>query len=156
VLRAELGRWEKQLLELSLSVLTTGPHDNCGAYITIDASSHTNEACAWAEMLLTLYTRWSEQHGQAAVIAGLRHEEAGIRTATLHIPAPSSYARLKGEAGLHRLVRISPFDPAGRRFVSSAAVTVLPDLPANAGPQFQPDDLLRNTFRTGGPGGQHL
>ncbi len=156
VLRAELARWEKRLLEWSLCVLATGPQDACGAYVTIEAGGDKVEPCAWAEMLLTLYTRWAEQHGRAAVIAGFRHAETGILTATLHIPAAYSYARLKGEAGIHRLVRLSPFSASGRRHASLAAVTVLPDLPVNTGPEIQPEDLLRDIFRTGGPGGRFL
>jgi peptide chain release factor 2 len=103
-----------------------------------------------------MYARWAERHGyDTEIIDELRNEEAGIRSATLFIKGDYAYGNLQGEAGVHRLVRISPFDSNARRQTSFAAVEVLPEIEGTINIEISPDDLERETFRSGGPGGQH-
>jgi peptide chain release factor 2 len=105
---------------------------------------------------MRMYGRWAERHGyQADIIDELRNDEAGIRSATLHISGDFAYGRLQGEGGVHRLVRISPFDSNARRHTSFAAVDVMPEISGTIEIEIKPDDLKRDTFRSGGPGGQH-
>jgi peptide chain release factor 2 len=128
-----------------------------GAYLRVQAGAGGVDACDWAEMLLRMYTRWVEQHSFAAeIIAGQRHEQAGLLEATLHITGLFAHGWLAGETGIHRLVRISPFGAAGRRCTAFAAVDVLPEFGDREGTDIPPEELVRTTFRTGGPGGQFL
>ena len=152
----ELAKAEKQLEEFELRAMLSGPHDASNVYLTVQAGAGGTEACDWAQMLMRLYARWAERHGyEAELIDELRNEEAGIRNATLHIKGDYAYGNLQGEAGVHRLVRISPFDSNARRQTSFAAVDVLPELEGTIEIDIRPDDLERQTFRSGGPGGQH-
>ncbi len=106
--------------------------------------------------LLRMYGRWAERHKyQAEIIDELRNDEAGIRSATLHVKGDFAYGRLQSEAGVHRLVRISPFDSNARRQTSFAAVDVMPEIEGTIEIEIKPDELKRDTFRSGGPGGQH-
>src|SRR6516165_10576949 len=107
-------------------------------------------------MLMRMYGRWAERHGyQAEIIDELRNEEAGIRSATLHVVGDYAYGNLQSEAGVHRLVRISPFDANARRQTSFAAVDIMPEISGTIEIEIKPDELKRDTFRSGGPGGQH-
>src|SRR5947209_2559278 len=107
-------------------------------------------------MVMRMYTRWAERHGyQVELVDELRNEEAGIRNATLHVLGDYAYGYLQSETGVHRLVRISPFDANARRQTSFAAVDVTPDIEGTIEIDIRPDDLERQTFRSGGPGGQH-
>src|SRR5207244_5218731 len=126
------------------------------AFVKIQAGTGGTDACDWAQMLLRLYGRWAEDHGyQAEIIDELRNEEAGIRSATLHVKGEYAYGYLQGESGVHRLVRISPFDANARRQTSLAAVDVTPEIEGKIEIDIRPEDLERQTFRSGGPGGQH-
>lgn len=155
-LEAELAIAEKRLSEFELRSMLSGPQDASNAYIKIQAGSGGTDACDWAQMLLRLYGRWSEQHGyQAELIDELRNEEAGIRSATLRVVGDYAYGHLQGEAGVHRLIRISPFDANARRQTSFAAVDVTPEIEGDIEIDIRPEDLKRDTFRSGGPGGQH-
>ena len=136
--------------------MLSGPQDASNAFLKIQAGTGGTEACDWAQMLLRMYTRWAERHGyQAELIDELRNEEAGIRSATLHVKGEYAYGYLQGETGVHRLVRISPFDSNARRQTSFAAVDVTPEIDGTIEIEIKPDDLRRDTFRSGGPGGQH-
>ena len=107
-------------------------------------------------MLVRMYTRWAERNGYGIELIGeVRNEEAGVSSATLHVTGDYAYGYLQGEAGVHRLVRISPFDSNARRQTSFAAVAVTPDIEGTINIEIKPDDLRRDTFRSGGPGGQH-
>src|ERR1700756_3378694 len=107
-------------------------------------------------MLLRMYARWAERRGyQTEIIDELRNDEAGIRSATLRVVGEDAYGYLQSEAGVHRLVRISPFDANARRQTSFAAVDVMPEITGTIEIEIHPDDLKRDTFRSGGPGGQH-
>jgi len=155
-LEGELRKVEKRLEDFELQAMLSGPQDASNAYLRIQAGTGGTEACDWAQMLMRLYGRWAERHGyQAEIIDELKNEEAGIRSATLKIVGDYAYGHLQGEAGVHRLVRISPFDANARRQTSFAAVEVLPEIEGTINIEIRPEDLKRDTFRSGGPGGQH-
>jgi peptide chain release factor 2 len=155
-LEGELGGIEKRLDEFELRSMLSGPQDASNAYVRIQAGSGGTDACDWAQMLMRMYARWAEDHGyQAEIIDELRNDEAGIRSATLHVVGEYAYGYLQGEAGVHRLIRISPFDANHRRQTSLAAVDVVPEIEGTIEIDIRPDDLKRDTFRSGGPGGQH-
>jgi peptide chain release factor 2 len=155
-LQSELGKLEQRVDEFELRAMLSGPQDASNAYLKIQAGTGGTEACDWAQMLLRMYARWAERHGyQTEIIDELRNDEAGIRSATLHVVGEYAYGNLQSEAGVHRLVRISPFDANARRQTSFAAVDVMPEIEGTIEIDIRPDDLKRDTFRSGGPGGQH-
>jgi peptide chain release factor 2 len=155
-LETELRNQEKRLAEFETQAMLSGPQDASNAYLRIQAGTGGTEACDWASMLLRLYARWAERHGyQADIIDELRNDEAGIRSATLHVVGDFAYGNLQGESGVHRLVRISPFDANARRQTSFAAIDVMPELEGTIEIDIRTEDLKRDTFRSGGPGGQH-
>jgi len=155
-LEKELGIVEQRLDEFELRAVMSGPQDASNAYVKIQAGAGGTEACDWAQMLVRMYTRWAERHDcQAELIDELRNDEAGIRNATLHIVGDYAFGYLQSESGVHRLVRISPFDANARRQTSFAAVDVTPDIEGTIEIEIKPEDLERETFRSGGPGGQH-
>jgi peptide chain release factor 2 len=155
-LEKELGGIEKRLDEFELRAVMDGPQDASNAYVKIQAGAGGTEACDWAQILMRTYTRWAERNGyKAELVDELRNDEAGIRNATLRIVGDYAYGYLQSESGVHRLVRISPFDSNARRHTSFAAVDVTPDIEGTIEIEIKPDDLIRQTFRSGGPGGQH-
>ena len=155
-LQKELHGIEKKLEDFDLRAMFTGPQDASNAFLQVSAGTGGTEACDWAQMLLRMYTRWTERNGfQLEMIDELRNEEAGIRSATVLVKGDYAYGYLQSEIGVHRLVRISPFDSNARRHTSFAAVSVSPDIEGTINIEIKPDDLRRDTFRSGGPGGQH-
>jgi len=155
-LDSELKSFGNRLGEFELRAMLDGPQDASNAFLRIQAGTGGTEACDWAQMLLRLYARWAERHGyQAEIVDELRNEEAGIRSATLRIVGDYAYGHLQSEAGVHRLVRISPFDSNARRQTSFAAVDVMPEIEGTIEIELRSDELERQTFRSGGPGGQH-
>jgi peptide chain release factor 2 len=155
-LDGELRKVEKRLETFELQAMLSGPQDASNAYLRIQAGTGGTEACDWAQMLMRLYARWAERHGyQTEIVDELRNEEAGIRSATLRLVGDYAYGNLQSEAGVHRLVRISPFDANARRQTSFAAVDVMPEIEGTIEIDIRPEDLERQTFRSGGPGGQH-
>src|SRR5262245_18460378 len=147
---------ERDLDAFELKAGLDGPQDGSNAYLKIQAGTDGTEAYDSAQMLLRMYARWAERNGfTAELVDEDRNEEAGIRPATLHIQGDYAYGNLQSETGVHRLVRISPFDANARRQTSFAAVDVLPELDDSIEIEILPDDLVRQTFRSGGPGGQH-
>jgi peptide chain release factor 2 len=155
-LESELSSVEKRLEAFELQAMLSGPQDASDAFVKIQAGTGGTEACDWAQMLMRMYIRWAERHGlQVEMIDELRNEEAGIRSATLKVIGDYAYGYLQSETGVHRLVRISPFDANARRQTSFAAVDVTPDIEGTIEIDIRPDDLERQTFRSGGPGGQH-
>jgi peptide chain release factor 2 len=154
-LEKELGTLERELDDYELRAMFSRPEDASNAFVHVSAGTGGTEACDWAAMLLRMYVRWAERHGfQVEMVDELRNEEAGIRNATLKIIGDYAYGYLQGETGVHRLVRISPFDANARRHTSFAAVDVTPDIEGTIEIDIRPDDLKRQTFRSGGPGGQ--
>jgi peptide chain release factor 2 len=137
--------------------LLAGEADSNDAYIEINAGAGGTESQDWAEMLMRMYVRWAEQHGyKVQVLEESEGEQAGIKSATLQVNGPSAYGWLKTEAGVHRLVRISPFDSAARRHTSFASVWVYPVVDDNIEIEIDPSDLKVDTYRASGAGGQHV
>lgn len=147
----------KQLESLELEVLLSGKYDISNALISIHAGSGGTEAMDWASMLLRMYIRYAERHDfGVSLIDESRGEEAGIKSATIRIEAPYAYGNLKGEAGTHRLVRLSPFNAKNLRQTSFALVEVIPEITEDSEVEINPADLRIDTFRASGAGGQHV
>ena len=146
-------RYQKLEFQLALS----GPYDNNAAILSVHAGVGGTEAQDWAQMLQRMYLRWAERHGYDVEITNqLDGEEAGIKTATMEITGPWAYGYLKAERGVHRLVRISPFDASARRHTSFALVEVTPMLEDDITVEIRPEDIKMEVYRSGGAGGQHM
>ena len=139
-------------------LLLSGEYDNCNALITFHAGAGGTEAQDWCAMLYRMYTRWAERHGFTYKIMDYQDgDTAGIKSADILIEGENAYGFLKGESGVHRLVRISPFDASGRRQTSFSAVEVVPDIPdTSADFEIKPDDYEMQVYRSSGAGGQHI
>jgi peptide chain release factor 2 len=157
-LEQAIDRLEKQLDQAELQASMRDKEDTGNAYVTVQAGEGGTDAADFAEMLERMYLRWCEENGyKAEIIYRSEGEEAGIRNVTLHIKGPYAFGYLKGETGNHRLVRMSPFDSAGRRHTSFAAVDVTPDLGEDSEIEIDWDkDVREDTMRAGGAGGQHV
>jgi peptide chain release factor 2 len=152
-----LRRLNNNYEELRLETLLTGPYDKNNAILTLHAGAGGTEAQDWVQMLLRMYTRWAESKGYIVKILDLLDgEEAGIKSATINVIGENAYGYLKSEKGVHRLVRISPFDASGRRHTSFASVEVMPELDDSIQVEINPDDLRIDTYRSSGAGGQHV
>ena len=156
----EFRSLEKRLAAFELLQLMSGAQDHNGAYVTINAGAGGTEACDWASMLYRLYARWAERHKFNVEIMELQeHDEAGIRTATIRVSGESAYGYVQTERGVHRLVRISPFDAANKRHTSFASLDVTPDLGDDADKieiEVKDADIEITTMRSGGKGGQNV
>jgi peptide chain release factor 2 len=151
------GRLEKNLASKRIYILLDGEHDVSDAIVTIHAGSGGLDSQDWCEMLFRTYVRWAEAHAYETVILDeLRDEAAGIKSVTFEAKGDFAYGYLKGEQGVHRLVRISPFDAAHRRHTSFTSVEVLPVLPDSVEIEIRPEDLRMDTFRSSGAGGQYV
>ncbi len=140
-----------------LSTLLTGEYDENNAILTFHAGAGGTEAQDWAQMLYRMYTRWSERHGfKYKILDYLDGDEAGIKSASILIEGENAYGFLKSEAGVHRLVRVSPFDASGRRQTSFASLEVMPELSDATDIEINESDLKVDTYRAGGAGGQHV
>lgn len=154
---AELQACSKAVDDIELKKILSGPDDNRNAILTINAGAGGTEAQDWAEMLLRMYTRWAEQHGYTVTLADEQEgDTAGIKSATLEIEGPYAYGYLKAENGVHRLVRISPFDSNARRHTSFCSVFVYPEVDEDVAITVNPADCEWDTFRSGGKGGQNV
>ena len=148
---------EKDLEALKLKTLLNDKYDQNNAIISIHAGSGGTEAMDWAAMLLRMYTRWCEKRGFKAKMMDMNDDtEAGIKSATLLVEGDYAYGYLKNEKGVHRLVRISPFDASGRRHTSFASLDVTPEIDFDTTVEIDPDDLRIDTYRSSGAGGQHV
>ena len=153
----ELKLLERRVSELELDVLLSGQYDRGNAIISLHAGAGGTEAQDWVEMLLRMFTRWAEEHNyRVSILDLLPGDEAGVKSVTVEIIGPNAFGYLKSEKGVHRLVRISPFDAAGRRHTSFASVEVLPEVDEDVDIEIKTDDLKIDTFRAGGAGGQHV
>jgi len=149
--------FEKKLQDVRLTTLLSGEYDSFGALLTLHAGAGGTEAQDWTEMLFRMYQRWAERHGFACkTLDYLDGEEAGIKSATISIEGENAYGYLKSENGIHRLVRISPFDASGRRHTSFAAIEVMPAITDEADIEIRSEDLKVDTYRSSGAGGQHV
>ena len=142
---------------LELKTLLSGPWDHCGAVLTFQAGAGGTDASDWAQMLMRMYTRWAEVRGyKVEVLDVVDAEEAGIKHASMRVSGPYAFGYLTAEMGVHRLVRMSPFDAMGRRQTSFAAVDVTPELEEDPDIEVLEKDLRIDTYRAGGAGGQHV
>lgn len=143
--------------EMRLSTLLTGEYDGKNAIMTFHAGSGGTEAQDWAQMLYRMYTHWAERHGfNYKLLDYLDGDEAGLKSASIEISGTNVYGYLKSEAGVHRLVRISPFDASGRRHTSFSAVEVVPVIDKDVQVDIRPEDIKMDVYRSSGAGGQHV
>lgn len=153
----EAGRLQADLERLEFRNMLSGPDDQRNAILTIHPGAGGTESQDWAEMLLRMYTRWAERNGFTAELLEYQEAEvAGIKSASLEIRGPYAYGYLQSESGVHRLVRISPFDSSGRRHTSFTSVFVYPEIDDTIEVEINPADLELQTFRSGGKGGQNV
>jgi peptide chain release factor 2 len=146
----------EQFDALNLFELMSGEVDGNGCFLSIHAGAGGTEACDWAGMLFRMYMRWAERRGFSVEVEDMLEAEAGVKSVTVKIGGSFVYGSLKGESGVHRLVRISPFDAAARRHTSFASVYVFPVLDDSIEVEIKPEDLRVDTYRSGGAGGQHI
>lgn len=152
-----LARIEESLAALELKSLLNGPHDARAAILSINARDGGVDANDWAEMMLRMYIQWAQKNGYTVEILDRQdNDEAGISSASIAIRGPMAYGYLKGETGIHRLVRISPFNSEGKRQTSFAAVDVSPEVSEAAEVEIHDDDVREDVFRASGAGGQHV
>jgi peptide chain release factor 2 len=156
--KRDIERLEHALDELELKSLLSGPHDSAGAIVSLNARDGGTDANDWAEMLLRMYTQWAQKNGfDVALLDRQNSDVAGIQSATIAIRGPMAYGYLKGETGIHRLVRISPFNAERKRQTSFAAVDVSPEINDEKEIEVNWDkDVREETMRAGGAGGQHV
>ncbi len=148
---------QKEIEKLEITTLLSGKYDANNAILTIHPGAGGTEAQDWAEMLYRMYTRWGASNGyEVKELDYLEGEEAGLKSVTFSVSGEFAYGYLKGEMGVHRLVRISPFDAGGRRHTSFASVEVLPEITEDIEIDINPDDLRIDTYRSSGAGGQHI
>ena len=148
---------EKEIEKLEITTLLSGKYDSNNAILTIHPGAGGTEAQDWAEMLYRMYTRWASANGyEVKELDYLDGEEAGLKSVTFSVIGEYAYGYLKSEIGVHRLVRISPFDAGGRRHTSFASVEVLPEITEDIEIDINPDDLRVDTYRSSGAGGQHI
>jgi peptide chain release factor 2 len=156
-LQKEIKDLKEELDSLEIEHLLSGQMDKNNAILTIHPGAGGTESQDWAQMLMRMYLRWAERHKFATQIIELQMgEEAGIKSATITISGPYAYGYLKSEAGVHRLVRISPYDAGKRRHTSFAAVLVYPEVEEDIDIELREDDIKMDTFRASGAGGQHV
>ncbi len=149
--------FENDLAQLRLVTLLSGEYDANNAILTFHAGAGGTEAQDWNEMLVRMYTRWAERHGfKTKMIDFLDGEEAGLKSAVLLIEGVNAYGYLKSESGVHRLVRISPFDSSGRRHTSFASLEVMPEISDDTEVEIREEDIKLDTYRSSGAGGQHV
>ncbi len=154
---ADLERLAAEAKKREIESLLSGEADANDAFLEVNSGSGGTEAQDWAEMLLRMYSRWAEQHGYKVLLTEESPgEQAGLKSATIQISGPNAYGWLKTESGVHRLVRISPFDSAARRHTSFASVYVYPVVDDKIEIEVNPADLKTDTFRASGAGGQHV
>ena len=153
----ELNAFEEEFEELRIQTLLTGEYDNCNAIVTLHAGAGGTEACDWTSMLYRMYTRWVEKKGfSLEVLDMLEGDVAGIKAVTFEVEGENAYGYLRSEKGIHRLVRISPFNAAGKRQTSFSSCDVIPDIEGDIDIEVDDDDLRIDTYRSSGAGGQHV
>jgi peptide chain release factor 2 len=152
-----LTRLQPKLDELELASFLSGPNDACNALLTVHAGAGGTESCDWAEMLFRMYSRWAEQAGYSVeVLDMMPGEEVGVNSATLRIAGTNAFGYAKAERGVHRLVRISPFDSNARRHTSFSSVDVIAEIEDDVEIEIDPSDIRTDVYRASGKGGQHV
>ncbi|MFZ4599475.1 MAG: peptide chain release factor 2 [Terrimicrobiaceae bacterium] len=155
-LQTEFEAIQRDLDKFEMASLLSGEFDNSPGFLTIHAGAGGTESCDWADMLLRMYQRWMERRGIQSEILDIQlGDEAGVKSATLRVSGENAYGYLRTEIGVHRLVRISPFDSNKRRHTSFASVDIVPEI-EDAPIEINPADIERDTFRSGGKGGQNV
>lgn len=153
----EIDAIKAQAETMRLSTLLTGEYDSHNAILTFHAGSGGTEAQDWAEMLFRMYNRWGERHGfKVSTLDYLDGDEAGLKSASILVEGENAYGYLKSEAGVHRLVRVSPFDAAGRRHTSFSSLEVMPEIEEDNSVEINPDDIKMDVYRASGAGGQKV
>lgn len=153
----ELEQLEKRFRNYEMLVLFSEPHDHADAILSLHAGAGGTEAQDWVQMLMRMYTRWAESSGyEVEIMDFLAGDEAGVKSITFLVKGQYAYGKLSCEEGVHRLIRISPFDSTGRRHTSFASLSVLPEVSADVEININPDDLRIDTYRSSGAGGQHI
>lgn len=156
-LQAQLKAVKKELENQTLTTLLTGEYDSHNAILTFHSGAGGTEAQDWVEMLCRMYTKWAEKHKyKVKMLDCLNGEEAGFKSASMLIEGLNAYGFLKGENGVHRLVRISPFDASGRRHTSFASIEVIPEINEEIKIDIAPEDIKMDVYRASGAGGQHV
>lgn len=156
-IRSEIREFENSFEELRIRTLLSGEYDPCNAIMTIHAGAGGTESCDWAGMLYRMYSRWAERKGLSIkVLDYLDGDITGIKTVTFEVNGENAYGYLKSEKGVHRLVRISPFNSAGKRQTSFASCDVVPDIEDEIDIEIAEDELKIDTYRASGAGGQHV
>lgn len=156
-IQAELDSLKEQLEAAKLDTLLTGEYDKNNVILSFHAGAGGTEAQDWTEMLIRMYNHWADKHGfKTTTLDWLDGGEAGVKSASILIEGENAYGYLKSESGIHRLVRISPFDSSGSRHTSFSAVEVMPELDDNIDVDIRPEDIKMEVFRSSGAGGQHI
>ncbi len=156
-IREELDSFIGTFEELRISTLLSEEYDKCNAILKLNAGAGGTESCDWAGMLYRMYTRWAERKGFSIdVLDYLDGDEAGIKSVTFQVNGENAYGYLKSEKGVHRLVRISPFNAQGKRQTSFVSLDVMPDIEEDLDVEINEDDLRIDTYRSSGAGGQHI
>ena len=152
-----VAQLNSKIEKLTLETLLSGTYDNSNAIMTFHAGAGGTEAQDWCEMLIRMYKMWAQKNGyNTEVLDSLPGDEAGMKSCTISIDGPNAYGYLKAEKGVHRLVRISPFNSAGKRMTSFASIEVMPDLDDSIEVDIRPEDIKMDVFRSSGAGGQHI
>ena len=156
-IRSELDSFAQELETLRISTLLTGEYDKNDAILKLNAGAGGTESCDWCGMLYRMYTRWAEKKGfQVEVLDYLDGDEAGIKSVTFQVNGENAYGYLKAEKGVHRLVRISPFNAQGKRQTSFVSLDVMPNIEEDLDVEINDEDLRIDTYRSSGAGGQHI
>jgi peptide chain release factor 2 len=156
-IEVEANNVEAELARLEFELILSGPHDRDPAILALHAGAGGTDAQDFAEILMRMYLRWAEQRGyKTEILDALRGQEAGFKSVTLNITGPYAYGYLAAERGVHRLVRLSPFDEAHRRHTSFVLVEVMPEIADDIEIEIHPDDLRIDVFKASGAGGQHV
>jgi len=154
---AEWKAFVKQFDKVKIETLLSGNYDKCNAVLKINAGAGGTESCDWANMLYRMFNRWAESKGyKTEVLDFLDGDEAGLKSITFQVSGENAYGYLKSEKGVHRLVRISPFNAAGKRQTSFASLDVMPDIEEDLDVEISDDDIRIDTYRSSGAGGQHI
>ncbi len=156
-IQGEFEEFKKTFDDLRITTMLTGEHDSENAILTLHAGAGGTESCDWASMLCRMYERWADKRGfTVKVLDSLDGDEAGLKSVTLEISGENVYGYLKSEHGVHRLVRISPFNAAGKRQTSFVSCDVMPDIQQDIDIEINDDDIRVDTYRSSGAGGQHI